>query len=38
MWGEMTFSSIHMGKSVGVTIKPPYLDPLFMDYAKTLPV
>ena len=38
MWGEMTFSSISMGKSVGVTIKPPYLDPLFMDYAKNLPV
>jgi len=38
MWGEMTFSSIPMGKSIGVTIKPPYLDPLFMDFAKKLPV
>jgi asparagine synthase (glutamine-hydrolysing) len=38
IWGEMTFSSIPMGNSVGVTIKPPYLDPLFMDYAKKLPV
>ena len=38
IWGEMTFSSIPMGNSVGVTIKPPYRDPLFMDYAKKLPV
>jgi asparagine synthase (glutamine-hydrolysing) len=38
MWGEMTFSSIPMGNSVGVTVKAPYLDPLFMDYAKKLPV
>ncbi len=38
MWGEMTFSSIPMGKSVRVTVKPPYLDPLFMEYAKNLPV
>ena len=38
MWGEMAFSSIPMGNSVGVTVKPPYLDPLFMDYAKKLPV
>ena len=38
MWDEMTFSSIPMGKSVGVTVKTPYLDPLFMDYAKKLPI
>jgi len=38
MWGEMAFSSIPMGDSVGVTVKAPYLDPLFMDYAKKLPV
>jgi len=38
MWGEMAFSSIPMGNSVGVTVKAPYLDPLFMDYAKKLPV
>lgn len=38
MWGEMTFSSIPLGKSVGVTVKAPYLDPLFMDYAKKLPI
>ena len=38
MWCEMTFSSIPMGKSIGVTVKTPYLDPLFMDYAKQLPI
>lgn len=38
MWGEMGFSSIPLGKAVGVTIKPPYLDPEFMDYAKNLPI
>jgi asparagine synthase (glutamine-hydrolysing) len=38
MWGEMAFSSIPMGNSIGVTVKAPYLDPLFMDYAKKLPV
>jgi asparagine synthase (glutamine-hydrolysing) len=38
MWGEMTFSSIPMGNSIGVKVQPPYLDPLFMDYAKKLPV
>ena len=38
IWEEMTFSSLPMGKSVGITIKPPYLDPLFMDWAKKLPV
>jgi asparagine synthase (glutamine-hydrolysing) len=38
MWSEMTFSSIPMGNSVGVSVKTPYLDPLFMDYAKAIPV
>jgi asparagine synthase (glutamine-hydrolysing) len=38
MWKEMTFSSIPMGQSIGVTVKAPYLDPLFMDYAKKLPI
>jgi asparagine synthase (glutamine-hydrolysing) len=38
MWREMTFSSIPMGQSVGVIVKAPYLDPLFMDYAKKLPI
>jgi asparagine synthase (glutamine-hydrolysing) len=38
MWEEMTFSSIPLGKSVGLAIKTPYLDPLFMNYAKKLPI
>ena len=38
MWGEMGFSSLPLGKAVGVTIKPPYLDPEFMEYAKKLPI
>ena len=38
IWDEMTFSSISMGKSIGVTVKQPYLDPMFMDYAKKLPI
>ena len=38
MWGEMTFSSTPMGNSIGVKVQSPYLDPLFMDYAKKLPV
>ena len=37
MWSEMSFSSIPMGKAIGVEVKPPFLDPLFMDYAKKLP-
>jgi asparagine synthase (glutamine-hydrolysing) len=38
MWAEMGFSSIPMAESLGMTIKAPYLDPLFMDYAKKLPI
>jgi asparagine synthase (glutamine-hydrolysing) len=38
MWGEMGFTSLPMGKTVGVAIKPPYLDPEFMEYAKKLPI
>jgi asparagine synthase (glutamine-hydrolysing) len=38
MWAEMGFSSIPMGKSLGVAIKTPYLDLEFMDYAKKLPI
>ena len=38
MWKVMTFSSVPMGNSIGVTVKAPYLDPLFMDYAQKLPV
>jgi asparagine synthase (glutamine-hydrolysing) len=38
MWEEMTFSSIPLGESVGVDVKTPYLDPLFMAFAKKLPL
>lgn len=38
MWAEMGFSSIPMAESLGMTIKAPYLDPEFMDWAKKLPI
>jgi asparagine synthase (glutamine-hydrolysing) len=38
MWAEMGFSSIPMAESLGMTIKAPYMDPLFMDWAKKLPI
>ena len=38
MWEEMTFSSIPLGKSIGIAVKTPYLDPSFMNYAKKLPL
>ena len=38
MWAEMGFSGIPMAESLGMAIKAPYLDPLFMDYAKKLPI
>jgi asparagine synthase (glutamine-hydrolysing) len=38
MWEEMTFSSIPLGKSIGIAVKTPYLDPLFMNFAKKLPL
>ena len=38
MWAEMGFSSIPMAASLGMSIKAPYLDPLFMDWAKKLPI
>jgi asparagine synthase (glutamine-hydrolysing) len=38
MWEEMTFSSIPLGESIGIVVKTPYLDPLFMNYAKKLPL
>jgi asparagine synthase (glutamine-hydrolysing) len=38
MWAEMGFSSMPMAESVGMAIKAPYLDPLFMDWAKKLPI
>jgi asparagine synthase (glutamine-hydrolysing) len=38
MWAEMGFSSAPMAESLGMTIKAPYLDPLFMEWAKKLPI
>jgi asparagine synthase (glutamine-hydrolysing) len=38
MWAEMKFSSIPMAKSLGMNIKAPYMDPLFMEWAKKLPI
>lgn len=38
MWAEMGFSSIPMAESLGMTIKAPYLDPEFMEFAKELPI
>ena len=38
MWEEMTFSSIPLGESIGISVKTPYLDPSFMNYAKKLPL
>ncbi len=38
MWGEMTFSSIPLGKAIGIVVKTPYLDPEFMNFAKKLPL
>jgi asparagine synthase (glutamine-hydrolysing) len=38
MWSGMSFSSIPMANSLGMSIKAPYLDPIFMDWAKKLPI
>jgi asparagine synthase (glutamine-hydrolysing) len=38
MWNVMRFSSKPLGNAVGIKVKIPYLDPLFMDYAKKVPV
>ena len=38
MWGEMAFSSTPMGNSIGIKVHQPYLDPLFMNFSKNLPV
>ncbi len=38
MWAEMGFSSIPMAESLGMSIKAPYMDPEFMDWAKQLPI
>jgi asparagine synthase (glutamine-hydrolysing) len=38
MWKVMRFSALPLGEAVGVEVKQPYLDPLFMDYAQKVPV
>src|SRR4030066_147705 len=38
MWAEMGFSSIPMATSLGMKINAPYMDPLFMNWAKKLPI
>ncbi len=38
MWATMSFSSIALAKAHGMDVKQPYLDPLFMDWAKKLPI
>jgi asparagine synthase (glutamine-hydrolysing) len=38
MWTEMKFSSSPLSNSLGMEVKQPYLDPLFMDWAKKLPI
>jgi len=38
IWTEMQFSSMPMAKSLGMSIRAPYLDPMFMDWAKKLPI
>jgi asparagine synthase (glutamine-hydrolysing) len=38
MWAEMGFSSIPMAESMGMSIKAPYLESIFMNWAKKLPI
>ena len=38
MWNVMHFSALPLSEAVGVEVKQPYLDPLFMEYAKSVPV
>lgn len=38
LWKVMHFSAQKIGDHLGVSVKTPYLDPEFMEYAKTLPV
>ncbi|MBS7646937.1 hypothetical protein KEJ24_03780 [Candidatus Bathyarchaeota archaeon] len=33
IWDTMVFSSVLIGKAVGIEVKTPYLDPEFKDYA-----
>ena len=36
MWGNMTFSSVPIGKAAGVEVKIPFLDPEFKSFAMKL--
>lgn len=36
IWETMTFSSIPLGKAIGLEVKTPFLDPEFMDFAMKL--
>lgn len=38
LWSVMHFSSIEIGKQLGVKVRTPYLDPEFSVYAKSIPV
>jgi asparagine synthase (glutamine-hydrolysing) len=38
MWAGMRFSSTPLSESIGIEVKQPYLDPMFMDWAKKLPM
>ena len=38
MWSKMTFSSIPMGKDLGVEVRPPFLDPQFRAFAEKIDV
>ena len=38
LWKVMHFSAQKIGGRLGVSVRTPYLDPQFMEYAKSLPV
>jgi asparagine synthase (glutamine-hydrolysing) len=38
LWKVMHFSSQKIGNHLGITVVAPYLDPDFMEYAKSLPI
>jgi len=38
MWNVMQFSSSRLGKAVGLLVRQPFLDPIFMEYAKKVPI
>jgi len=38
LWAIMHFSSTVIGKELGVSIKSPYLDPEFIEFAKKIPI